>query len=240
MKSFAGESSYHQRWYLLGRLAVLALVAGCVADGGVSNRASERTDARVQMQDWNASMVDDRYLVMPIGPERDMDEVGFGSGVSLGSFSSSAGRRDAADIIVVDLTSGKSKRLFDKMVWIDAWLLYRDHSDRKTRGEYYYSGSPPTHSNVLFDNQLILTAVCEDTNQDGHIDLKDRESMYAFDMATFEMKELCPRDARLSEHFRRGDRLVLTVRRSGAAGLSIYEVDPKSAEGRWVTSDPLR
>ena len=194
----------------------VAVVAGCsnahVSSSSRPQNPDDKTESEFHV--GLTRIIDDRFLVaeVTIGPKSRWELTG-----SFPSMSKVAYRR-SADLMIVDLDTGRHDHPFKDRALIHTWSGYVGQNDGRT----------------VFPGYLIIDAMAEDSNQDGRIDVNDRKSMYTYNLASQSLTEICPTDYELTRDVQRGDRLILVLRKLTSGAIAVYDVDPTTGKGRFI------
>ena len=166
------------------------------------------------IRDYGGQIVDEHFLVLEIHGRSDKFRVIPASSSWGANYS---GR--LIDLLVIDLRSGNSNRVFNRPMAIEAWRGFIDGRQLK------------------LDGHLIIQAFTKDTSGDGLLDQEDEKHLLAFDLASSELSDMAPVGYRYAESFPRDGKLVLTLVSRADFSSAVYEYDPADRGGRFIAKD---
>lgn len=220
-----------QRWPALCAAALLGVLVGCASERtGIAVRSAEPIEAHVA--DWDARVVDDRFLLLPV--RADLAKLSLGEKLGAGGpyvtswvGLSSIGlgdqpwnyRREYLNLTVVNLATGQVCKAFDRQVALAEYgISFGDDAE------------------LRFAGRLLLVARSTDTNADGMIDEKDAVELFSFELSSGRRTLLTPAGASTRAVRFAADNVILVVSRPGR-GIAVYQCDPTTGSGRYVAED---
>ncbi|EQA47000.1 hypothetical protein LEP1GSC050_1089 [Leptospira broomii serovar Hurstbridge str. 5399] len=144
-----------------------------------------------------------RFLYYPLNLNRDREN--FGPRKTL---------NHAQNLVVVDLLSGKIRKVFTKSVYI--WdYFYAQEETEIVRTNESVEPNPDAFPGLQTGRKFIVVGMPEDTNKDGYLNQKDSKKVFVYDPITEELIQVLPKKHYLEKFLPDSpkDRLVMIVRR---------------------------
>lgn len=159
--------------------------------------SSESSDG----EDWqdDARIFWKNALVYPVGLNNES-----------GGFGPDGVMHHARNLLVVNLQTGKKRKLFPKNVYI--WDFFHAEFSRKTG---FTSSDEPKTDSLSLSNKILIFASTRDTNLDGFLNIKDKKKVFLYDAVKDKFFEILPEDIYFEKLiWNAGDeRLAMVVKR---------------------------
>jgi hypothetical protein len=217
------------------RMAILlwaaCMFAGCHAfDQGIPSEQRQADAAKAPktaLSTDSSFIVEHRYLFLPITLDDDGKDKLYGAsamvvGSAWSGFGSGGYSRQWVNIEVVDLSSGKHCRVFERLVALDTWDL-----SLPSREESQGPG-------LRFPGLLFLRARTEDANGDGQLNWKDPVWVFVYDLNRQELRRISPDDYNVVRCIWNEQTLIINARRMGSDELAVYAYEPQTGQGRFI------
>ncbi|WCL50522.1 hypothetical protein [Leptospira sp. GIMC2001] len=96
----------------------------------------------------------------------------------------------ARNLIVVNLNTGKLRKLFPKNVYI--WDFFGADFQKKTG---FTSSDDPKVDGLYLEGKILIFASTIDTNDDGFLNHKDKKKVYLYDCIADRFQDILPKDS---------------------------------------------
>ena len=166
---------------------------------------SQRPEKKESIEDWqeNARIYWKSALLYPLGLSTES-----------GGFGPDGIMYHARNIIVVNLQTGKLRKLFPKNVYI--WDYFPANINHRSGVN---SGEDMRSDTLYLENKVFILAATRDTNQDGFLNNKDKKKVFLYDTLKDRLIEVLPDDGYFEKIIWNAgnNRLTMVIRRGTLA-----------------------